>query len=105
MKIDIKTKFLLHHDPKINLNRMKSKPYTPEHIGQYNVNCLIQTLSLRYLPVNVVCSTHNLSVEFDREITKADLEYIVMDLKNCVILDSDQFVQVEPDSNLWVTIC
>jgi hypothetical protein len=30
MKIDIKTKFLLHHDPKINLNRMKSKPYTPE---------------------------------------------------------------------------
>lgn len=104
MKLDIKTTFLLHYDPKINLNRLKSKPVSPEHIGQYNVNCLIQTLSLRYLPVQVQCYDRRMMIEFDRDISMNDLEFIKTDLRNCVILHDGQFITVIPETNLWASI-
>lgn len=104
MKLDIKTTFLVHYDPKINLNRLKSKPVSPEHIGQYNVNCLIQTLSLRYLPVQVQCYDGHLTIKFDRDISINDLEHMKTDLRNCVILHDGQFITVIPETNLWASI-
>lgn len=102
----IRTTFLLHHDPKLNLNRLRHKPSTPEHIGQHNLNCIIQTLSLRYMPSEIkLIDANSVSIDFDRNIDLHDIETMLQDLKHCSILDNNEFIMVEPNNNLWATLC